>query len=87
MMSGLTIDGLTTHESVQKYYGKVLSSTKDLKTSACCPSSAPHPLMTAALKKVPKEIKDKYYGCGCPLPLGIEGLSVLGAHPRLRVAP
>lgn len=65
------------YDSVQNYYGKVLSSSKDLKTSACTTLNSPHPLVRKALAKVPGEIKDKYYGCGTPLPLGIEGLNVL----------
>jgi hypothetical protein len=28
----------------------------------------------AILKKVPDEVKAKYYGCGSPFPLGIDGL-------------
>ncbi len=27
--------------------------------------------------KVPAEVLDKFYGCGAPLPTGIEGLTVL----------
>jgi len=30
----------TTLNSVKNYYGEVLSSSKDLKTSACCPTEA-----------------------------------------------
>ena len=29
------------------------------------------------MKLVPQEVKDKFYGCGAPLPLGIEGKKVL----------
>jgi len=65
------------NESVQNYYGKVLSTTKDLKTSACTPGSKPKREILEMLKAVPKEIKEKYYGCGSPLPFGIEGLNVL----------
>lgn len=65
------------HESVQNYYGKVLSNTKDLKTSACTPSMKPKREIVDMLKKVPTEIKEKYYGCGSPLPFGIDGLHVL----------
>ncbi|EFC40357.1 predicted protein [Naegleria gruberi] len=66
------------YESVKEYYGKVLSTTKDLKTSACTSSGAPHPIMKALLAKIPDEVLSKYYGCGSPLPLaGISGLTVL----------
>lgn len=29
------------------------------------------------LDSIPKEIKDKFYGCGTPIPFGIEGKSIL----------
>ena len=29
------------------------------------------------MRKVPAEVMDKFYGCGAPLPLGIDGLKVL----------
>jgi SAM-dependent methyltransferase len=29
------------------------------------------------LSKVPAEVLDKFYGCGAPLPAGIDGLTVL----------
>lgn len=67
----------STYESVQNYYGKVLTSTKDLKTNACTASSAPPLPIRQALARVPREITDRFYGCGTALPLGIEGLDVL----------
>lgn len=70
-------DSEQVYKSVQNYYGKVLSSSKDLKTSACTTLNSPHPIVKKALGAVPKEIKDKYYGCGSPLPLGIQGLNIL----------
>jgi arsenite methyltransferase len=65
-------------DSVAEYYGKVLSTQKDLKTSACTASSRPSARLRALIDKVPSEITDKFYGCGTPLPSGgIEGLTVL----------
>jgi ubiquinone/menaquinone biosynthesis C-methylase UbiE len=64
-------------ESVQQYYGKTLETSKDLKTNACTTSGVPHPLIQDCLRKVPTEIMEKFYGCGNPIPLGIEGLNVL----------
>ena len=66
-----------TYRAVEEYYGKVLSSTKDLKTSACTASGPPPPQLTAAINAVPQGVTDKFYGCGTPLPLGVEGLSML----------
>lgn len=64
-------------DSVKEYYGEVLTTSDDLKTSACCTAGAPPPLIREALKKVPDEVKAKYYGCGSPFPMGIQGLRVL----------
>lgn len=66
-----------TLHSVQNYYGKVLSTSKDLKTSACTAAGRPHPIIQDAIKQVPEEIRAKFYGCGAPLPLGIDGLRIL----------
>lgn len=63
--------------ALQDYYGNVLSSSADLKTSACTASGKPHPAIQKALAAVPAEVLDKFYGCGAPLPLGITGLRVL----------
>ena len=53
-----------THESVKNYYGKVLSSSTDLKTNACTTSSAPPTVVREVLKKVPQAVTERYYGCG-----------------------
>ncbi|ETO35460.1 hypothetical protein RFI_01602 [Reticulomyxa filosa] len=65
------------HTIVADYYGKVLQSKKDLKTNACCTAGAPHPTIRQALKLVPDEIMEKYYGCGNPIPFGMKGLTVV----------
>ena len=36
----------------------------------------PHPRLRCLMKSIPKEVMDKFYGCGAPLPLGIERLRV-----------
>ena len=53
---------------------QVLKTGDDLKTSACCTAKAPPRSIRDILKRVPQEVKDKYYGCGSPIPLGIDGL-------------
>jgi len=65
-----------TYDVVTDYYGKVLSTSKDLKTNACCAESPPV-VIRDALKTVPDEVKAKFYGCGAPLPSGVAGLRVL----------
>eukprot|EP01102_Stenamoeba_stenopodia_P005155 TRINITY_DN15665_c0_g1_i1.p1 TRINITY_DN15665_c0_g1~~TRINITY_DN15665_c0_g1_i1.p1 ORF type:complete len:385 (-),score=65.17 TRINITY_DN15665_c0_g1_i1:37-1137(-) len=68
---------LDVYSSVQNYYGKVLSNTKDLRTSACCTKARPHKVIKDILNTIPDEVKNKYYGCGIPIPLGITNLHVL----------
>eukprot|EP01083_Nonionella_stella_P174374 604273_1 len=67
----------SVYKMVQEYYGKTLQASSDLKTNACCTAGRPPDIIMEALKNVPEEIKNKYYGCGSPLPFGIEGLDVL----------
>jgi len=65
------------HAEVQNYYGEVLQSTDDLKTSACCTTDAPPEHLRAALACVHDEVVTRYYGCGLVLPEALEGASVL----------
>ena len=65
------------HEDVQDYYGKVLASSEDLKTNACCtPDDVPGYLRTV-LGKIHPEVTEKYYGCGLVAPMALEGASIL----------
>ncbi len=67
----------TTYSNVQDYYGKVLGSNKDLKTSACCsPDSMPY-YLRPILSELHSEVVEKFYGCGSPIPLALEGRTVL----------
>ena len=66
-----------TLKDVQDYYGKVLQTNDDLKTSACCPLEAPPPRVQALLKNVHDTVQAKFYGCGSPLPMAAEGCTVL----------
>lgn len=36
----------------------------------------PHPRLRCLMSSIPKEVMDKFYGCGAPLPLGIDNLRV-----------
>jgi len=69
--------GGETIESVKDYYGKVLATTKDLKTSACTAGGKPHARIIDIINTIPNEVNEKFYGCGAPLPMGVEGLRVL----------
>jgi radical SAM/Cys-rich protein len=66
-----------TRDMVKDYYGKTLSGTKDLKTSACCDISSVPPYIRKISSVLEPEIVDKFYGCGSPIPLELEGKSIL----------
>lgn len=65
------------HEEVKEYYGKVLASSEDLKTNACCTLEEPQEYIKKALKNIHDEVLDKYYGCGLVVPANLEGLRIL----------
>jgi len=66
------------HRAVAEYYGTLLQSSKDLKTSACCAASRPPQPIVDALNLVPDAVLAKFYGCGSPLPAGgLDGMAVL----------
>ena len=63
--------------SVKNYYGEVLSSSKDLKTSACCPTEAMPVYLRPLVMDIHEEIRDRFYGCGSPIPAALSGCTVL----------
>lgn len=68
---------MDTKDKVKDYYGNVLSSTKDLKTNACCTPTAPPPDQKAILDKIHPDVNAKYYGCGLISPGDVVGKTVL----------
>jgi len=67
----------TTLSQVKEYYGQTIKQQSDLKTDACCPLDSFPPYLKEIRELLPKVIKDKFYGCGSPIPLAIEGCRVL----------
>ena len=67
----------TISTSVKEYYGKVLQSTKDLKTTACCTTEAVPEHLKPILSEIEDEVITRFYGCGSPLPESLEGKVVL----------
>jgi len=65
------------NENVRDYYGKVLQSSDDLKTDACCTDTDLPGYIKAALSDVHDEVLARYYGCGLIAPEALDGLSVL----------
>lgn len=70
-------DIIDKQENLKEYYGKILSGTKDLKTSACCSSDNGHtPRIKEILSELDDEVLSRFYGCGTPFPPALEGCTV-----------
>lgn len=69
--------GSSTLDSVRNYYGKVLSSSQDLKTNACCLPGAVPAHLREKIARIHPEVQDRFYGCGSPIPSALEGATVL----------
>ncbi|WP_446809673.1 methyltransferase domain-containing protein [Methylomonas sp. 2BW1-5-20] len=70
-------DSIEISESVRHYYGQVLQSSSDLKTSACCSIDAMPGYLKALLAGLHPEVLERFYGCGSPLPPALQGKTVL----------
>jgi SAM-dependent methyltransferase len=64
-------------DQVREYYGSILKSRRDLKSSVCCTSDALPPHQREAIKLIDDEILERFYGCGSPIPTVIESAVVL----------
>lgn len=65
------------HEQIKEYYGVILGNSDDLKTNACCCSSAPPRYVRDILPLIDEDILNQFYGCGSPIPMGLEGCTAL----------
>src|SRR5262245_35437234 len=62
---------------LQEYYGSKLRTKADLSQKACCVDDT-QKRHADILELIPSEVKEKYYGCGCPIPAeDLTGLHVL----------
>ncbi len=68
---------IEVQESVRDYYANVLKTSDDLKTNACCLLEAPPAHIQTLLENVHETVREKFYGCGSPLPPAAEGRTVL----------
>lgn len=66
-----------TLADVRHYYGEVLQSSSDLKTSACCTIDSVPAYLRPLISEVHEEVRARYYGCGSPLPPALDGATVL----------
>lgn len=62
---------------VKDYYGRQLSSSADLRTSACCDPADIPDWLKPLLERVHPEVRERYYGCGLVAPPLLEGARVL----------
>ncbi len=65
------------HEIVKDYYGQQLQSSADLKTTACCDTSALPDWFKPLLARIHPEVLARYYGCGLVCPPLLAGCRVL----------
>ena len=70
-------DAANELDRVKAYYGTVLKSRRDLKTSACCSTDALPTAHKDVLKRIDDEIIERSYGCGSPIPDALDGAVVL----------
>ena len=64
-------------EVVKDYYGKILRSSADLKTEACCTPDAMPAHLEKLLSTVHGEVLATYYGCGLVAPEALKGARIL----------
>ncbi|CAM9446109.1 unnamed protein product [Discosporangium mesarthrocarpum] len=74
----LTMSSATaTLDSVQEYYGKILTKSDDLKTNACTTDANMPDNVKKVMPLLNDEVIAKYYGCGICMPELLEGCNVL----------
>ncbi len=64
-------------DQVKEYYGKILKGTRDLKSDACCTTAALSAHHREIISQIDDEILAKFYGCGSPIPLALDGCVVV----------
>lgn len=66
------------HKQLKEYYGRILGGAHDLKTNTCrCNEESMPSEIQAILKEIDREIADRFYGCGSPIPPLLDGCTVL----------
>jgi len=68
---------MDTLENVMRYYGTIIKNTKDLKSNACCCGDSLPEAHRKIVEEIDPEIRDKFYGCGSPIPPVLEGCTML----------
>ncbi|TVP54565.1 MAG: methyltransferase domain-containing protein [Gemmatimonadales bacterium] len=66
-----------TRTAIQDYYGRVLGSSQDLRTGACCTPEQVPARFRPLLARIHPEVSERFYGCGVPIPPALEAMTVL----------
>jgi arsenite methyltransferase len=69
--------GPRTDDAIRRYYSRVLQSSADLKTGACCTPDELSPGLRELVGRVHSEVRERFYGCGVPIPPALRGATVL----------
>ncbi len=64
-------------DSVKEYYGRILQTSDDLQTSACCTTGDTPEHLKQAMANIHPEVSARYYGCGLVRPQLLEGMRIL----------
>lgn len=64
-------------DEIRRYYGETLQSSGDLKTGACCATESLPRHVRELVAEVHPEVRERFYGCGAPLPPALDGCTVL----------
>ena len=71
-------EGKDIRKIVRKYYGEQLQGSDDLKTDACCCTTAvPPKYVLDVMGLIEDDIIAHFYGCGSPIPPALKGAIVL----------
>ena len=65
---------MNVQDNVKDYYGKVLTSSEDLQTDACCTIADMPDYLKALLANIHPDVRARYYGCGLIAPLALVGV-------------
>ncbi len=68
---------MNIQQNVKDHYGKVLKSSSDLQTDACCTLESTPAYLRALLANIHPEVRARYYGCGLIAPLALDGARIL----------
>ena len=70
-------DDSRVRDDVRDYYGETLKSSADLRTSACCSTSAMPQYLRETAALLHPQVTERFYGCGSPIPPALAGTTVL----------